>query len=47
MFFTACFYIRKKKKKCAPSPSLRTKPQTAPLASFKGKVIDLSKELGL
>lgn len=48
MFFTACFYIQKKKKKKAFSFSISHKATNSSiLASFKGKVIDLSAELGL
>lgn len=43
MFFTACFYIRKKKKKKMFSFSVSHKAtHSSILASFKGKIIDSS-----
>lgn len=46
MFFTACFYIQKKKKAFSFSISHKA-TNSSILASFKGEVIDLSAELGL
>lgn len=47
MFFTACFYIQKKKKKAFSFSISHKATNSSILASFKGKVIDLSAELGL
>lgn len=42
MFFTACFYIRKKKKKMFSFSVSHKDTHSSILASFKGKIIDSS-----